>query len=165
MTNQHLHRHLSSINVLVVHAFCSHISNGGRNRKWNTSIVLSHLQLNRTLRFPYVYRFLRSFVGMKQARLAVYSIIQPKYRVPAESTENDIFIRTNSTTCTSLLFGFRGIFYLDYTMKAKFPTWCSFPSGDQTVTSVSYLFPCIDIEWSKLKEEVCPKYELFQDFE
>ena len=165
LTNQHLHRHLSAVNILVVHAFSSHISTSGCNRVWDTLIVLWHLRLIRTLQFPYVYRFLQSCVGTTRAHLAVYSFIQLKYRVPAESTKNDIFIRTNATTCTSLLFGFRGIFYLHHYTKAKFSTWCSFPSGDQTVTSVSYLFPCIDIEWSKLIEEVCQKYELFQDFE
>lgn len=122
LTDQHLHRHLSAVNILVVHAFCSHISTGCCKLVWDTLIVLWHLRLNRTLQFPYVCRFLQSCVGTTQARWAVYSFIQPKYRVPAESTKNDIFIRTNAAAGTSLLFGFRGIFYLHHYMKAKFST-------------------------------------------
>ena len=157
LTNQHLHRHLSAVNILVVHAFCSHISTSGCNRVWDTLIVLWHLRLIRTLQFPYVYRFLQSCVGTTRAHLAVYSFTQPKYRVPAESTKNDIFIRTNATAGTSLLFGFRGVFYLHSKKGTKSSTWCSFPSGDQTVTSVSYLFPCIENEWSNKIEEIWDK--------
>ena len=114
-----------------------------QGKKWDTLTRHEHQQLNQTLPYPCVNRFLQSYVGKRRVHWVVCTWNKGKDYLPAESTKNNIFISANTTASTTLLFSLSGILYLGCNNNTLFSTWCNFPSGLHVVTSVSYLFPYI----------------------
>lgn len=72
LTYEHFYRHLSSVNELMLHTLCSHISRSDYRYSYHTLKELSHRLSNLTSPFPCAYQFLLSSSGMWQVHLVFY---------------------------------------------------------------------------------------------